>query len=67
MISIKNATKCYITCLYLETLIFWAMGTASHYEFWVFPGSKTWGEGVMVIQDIILSHCTKFQLVTNFL
>ena len=42
MISIKNATKSYITCLYLETLIFWAMGTASHYEFWVFPGSKTW-------------------------
>ena len=45
MISIKNATKSYITCLYLETLIFRAMGTASHYEFWVFPGSKTWGGG----------------------
>ena len=45
MISIKNATKCYITCLYLETLTFRATGTASHYEFWVFPGSKTWGRG----------------------
>ena len=43
MISIKNTAKGYLISLYSKTLIFWAMGGGSHYEFWLFaqPGLRT--------------------------
>lgn len=40
------------------------MAGGKHYGFWAFPIAKTWGL-FLVILDIILSQCAKFQLVTN--
>ena len=30
------------------------------------PTSKTWGFFCLVAQDMVLSHCAKFQLIINF-
>ena len=65
MINIKNATKWYITCPYSMILIFRPVAGSSDYGFWAFPKPKTWGL-FLIILDIILSHCAKFLLVTNF-
>ena len=49
----------------MEILIFRPMGPDSHYEFWVFPPGQKHGGFTLVILDVILSHCVKFQLVIN--
>ena len=49
----------------MEALIFRPMGAAGIMNFGCSPSQKH-GGFLLVIQDMILSHCTKSQVVTNF-